>query len=170
MPRRDSGAAVDSILGAGLVTLNSSPVIMKGRVCTVPSRFGNELASSRMVEVLFASPTVYVPNRLRARTRETTKQPPRRCAPFIRSPPVPRARVTVQKVLSVRLLPTHRDAMAVAPVGVVVPQRMVLRAAVVPKCNRVRRPLEAHAQRLRRNPKFGGVPKGETRIATKTPR
>src|SRR2546430_12839121 len=36
--------------------------------------------------------------------------------------------------------------MAVAPVGVVVPQRMVLRAAVVPKCNRVRRPLEAHAQ------------------------
>src|SRR6266516_5803335 len=45
-----------------------------------------------------------------------------------------------------RLLPTHRDAMAVAPVGVIVPQRMVLRAAVVPKCNRVRRPLEAHAQ------------------------
>ena len=36
--------------------------------------------------------------------------------------------------------------MAVAPVGVIVPQRMVLRAAVVPKCNRVRRPLEAHAQ------------------------
>src|SRR5262249_43354404 len=27
--------------------------------------------------------------------------------------------------------------MAVAPVGVIVPQRMVLRAAVVPKCNRV---------------------------------
>src|SRR5215470_11626684 len=36
--------------------------------------------------------------------------------------------------------------MAVASVGVIVPQRMVLRAAVVPKCNRVRRPLEAHAQ------------------------
>ena len=36
--------------------------------------------------------------------------------------------------------------MAVTPVGVIVPQRMVLRAAVVPKCNRVRRPLEAHAQ------------------------
>jgi hypothetical protein len=36
--------------------------------------------------------------------------------------------------------------MAVAPVGIIVPQRMVLRAAVVPKCNQVRRPLEAHAQ------------------------
>ena len=36
--------------------------------------------------------------------------------------------------------------MAVAPVGVIVPQRMVLRAAGVPTCNRVRRPLEAHAQ------------------------
>src|SRR5262249_38084496 len=43
-------------------------------------------------------------------------------------------------------LPTHRHAMAVAPVGVIVPQRMVLRAAVIPKCNRVRRPLKAHAQ------------------------
>src|SRR5262249_46588499 len=50
------------------------------------------------------------------------------------------------KQQSVRLLPTHRDAMAVAPVGVIVPQRMVLRAAVVPKCNRIRRPFEAHAQ------------------------
>jgi ferredoxin len=40
MPRRDSGAAVDSILGAGLVTLNLSPVIMKGRVCTVPPGSG----------------------------------------------------------------------------------------------------------------------------------
>src|SRR5947209_17928847 len=36
--------------------------------------------------------------------------------------------------------------MAVARVEVIVPQRMVLRAAVVPKCNRVRRPLETHAQ------------------------
>ena len=36
--------------------------------------------------------------------------------------------------------------MAVAPVGIIVPQRMVLRAAIVPKRNRVRRPLEAHAQ------------------------
>ena len=36
--------------------------------------------------------------------------------------------------------------MAVAPVGVIVPQRMVLRAAVVPKCNRIRRPFESHAQ------------------------
>src|SRR5262245_26481980 len=50
------------------------------------------------------------------------------------------------KQQSARLLPTHRDAMAIAPVGVIVPQRMVLRAAVVPKCNRIRRPLEAHAQ------------------------
>src|SRR5215475_15851597 len=36
--------------------------------------------------------------------------------------------------------------MAVASVGVIVPQRMVLRAAIVPKCNRVGRPLEAHTQ------------------------
>ena len=36
--------------------------------------------------------------------------------------------------------------MAVTPVGIIVPQRMVLRAAVVPKCNRARRPLEAHAE------------------------
>src|SRR5205823_10818597 len=41
--------------------------------------------------------------------------------------------------------------MAVAPVGVVVPQRMVLRAAVVPKRNRVWCPLEAHAQLGRLN-------------------
>src|SRR5262245_2814591 len=36
--------------------------------------------------------------------------------------------------------------MAVAPVGVVVPQRMVLRAAVVPECHRIRLPLEARAE------------------------
>src|SRR5215469_3834186 len=36
--------------------------------------------------------------------------------------------------------------MAIAPVRVIVPQRMVLRAAVVTKCNRVRRPLEARAR------------------------
>jgi hypothetical protein len=41
--------------------------------------------------------------------------------------------------------------MAVAPVGVVVPQRMVLRAAVVPKRNRVWCPLKAHAQLGRLN-------------------
>src|SRR5215475_13108605 len=55
-------------------------------------------------------------------------------------------RVTLPTQESVRRLATHRDAMAVASVRVVVPQRMVLRAAVVPKCDRVRRPLEAHAQ------------------------
>src|SRR5262249_12724482 len=58
---------------------------------------------------------------------------------------MPPRRYLQQKQL-VRLLPTHRDAMAVASVGAIVPQRVVLRAAVVPKGNRVRRPLEAHAQ------------------------
>src|SRR5262245_18244630 len=36
--------------------------------------------------------------------------------------------------------------MAVAPVGVVVTQRMVLGAAIVPECHRIRLPLEAHAE------------------------
>src|SRR5262245_17944391 len=55
-------------------------------------------------------------------------------------------KVTLPTQESVRLLATHRYAMAVASVGVVVPQCMVLRAAVVPKCDRVLHPLEAHAQ------------------------
>src|SRR5262249_17795602 len=36
--------------------------------------------------------------------------------------------------------------MAVALVGVVIPKRVMLNAAVVPKCNRVRLPVEAHAE------------------------
>src|SRR5262249_17028890 len=36
--------------------------------------------------------------------------------------------------------------MAVAPVGIIVPQPMGLRARGVPKCNRARRPLATHAQ------------------------
>src|SRR5262249_20519524 len=41
--------------------------------------------------------------------------------------------------------------MTAAPVDIIVPQRMVSRAAVVPTCNRARRPLEAHAQLGRLN-------------------
>src|SRR5262245_48724128 len=46
----------------------------------------------------------------------------------------------------IRLVAADRDAMAVALVGVVVPERVVLGAAVVPERNRVGLPLEAHAQ------------------------
>ena len=48
-------------VGDGLVTRNSSPAISNGRVCTVPSRLGYVLPSNRMVNVFFASSTVYVP-------------------------------------------------------------------------------------------------------------
>jgi hypothetical protein len=34
---------------------------MNGRVCSVPSQFGNELPSNRSVKVLFSWVTEYVP-------------------------------------------------------------------------------------------------------------
>src|SRR6516162_4729336 len=49
----------------------------------------------------------------------------------------------------VGLVATDGDAMPIALVGVVVPERVVLDAAIVPKGDRVRLPLEAHAE-LRR--------------------
>ena len=43
------------IVGAGLVYLNSSPVIVIGRTWLAPSWFGNELPSKRSVIIFFAS-------------------------------------------------------------------------------------------------------------------
>jgi hypothetical protein len=47
--------------GDGFVTFNSSPSIVKARVCSVPSQFGYELPSNRTVKVLLASFTEDVP-------------------------------------------------------------------------------------------------------------
>src|SRR5262249_23357228 len=49
-------------------------------------------------------------------------------------------------VSSVWLVTANGYAMTVALVGVVVPNRTVLHAAVIPKCDRVRPPLEAYAE------------------------
>src|SRR5262249_25900505 len=49
----------------------------------------------------------------------------------------------------IRPVAADRDAVAVAPVRVIVPQRMMLGAAVVPERDRVRLPAKAHAE-LRR--------------------
>lgn len=47
---------------------------------------------------------------------------------------------------SVGFVAADGDAMPEPRVGVVIPQRLVHHAAVVPECNRVRLPLEAHAE------------------------
>ena len=47
---------------------------------------------------------------------------------------------------SERLVTADRDAMAVALVRIIVPDRAVLDAAVIPERNGIRPPLEAHAQ------------------------
>src|SRR5215468_2349569 len=47
---------------------------------------------------------------------------------------------------SVRPVAANCDSMAVTPIGVVVPNSVMLDTTVIPKCNRIRLPLEAHAQ------------------------